>query len=77
MKTTGTCTQCRSASSKSDTWNAIGENVVCETAMGRGYAQTEYRFFQCAQCGSVFVEYEDSGAGGRGKFIQHLTKRLY
>ena len=71
-----TCADCL-AEKHSSNWKAIGESVVIRMSMGRGHDQTEYSFFQCGECGSVWAEYEDSGAGGHGRFAKRITKGLF
>jgi uncharacterized protein with PIN domain len=55
----------------------IGRPVVIRTSVGRGHDQTEHTFSQCEECGSVWVKYVDSGAGGHGTFWKRLTAGLF
>ncbi len=80
MKSSGTCNHCKEAEAANGIpRNAapIGEEVVIRVAMGHGHDQTEHSFSQCAECGSVWVTYVDSGAGGHDRFHRRLTKDLF
>lgn len=77
MNSRGTCAECRSEAPKSKKWKAVGEPVVCRVSVGRGYDQTEHSFYQCSECGSLWVKYEDSEAGGHGTFRKRLTEGLF
>jgi DNA-directed RNA polymerase subunit M/transcription elongation factor TFIIS len=80
MNSSGTCSSCRNAEVAKvipETANAIGDEVVISTTVGRGYDQTVHTFYQCADCGSVWVTYVESGAGGHGRFHERLTKSLF
>jgi hypothetical protein len=77
MNTQGACTKCKGARHRHKSWQPIGEPVVTHTTIGRGYDQTEHKFFQCSECGSVWVEYEDNGAGGHDTLIKLLTEGLF
>lgn len=55
----------------------IGRPVTCLVTVGRGHDQTEHTFFQCDECGSVWVRLVDSGAGGHGRFMRRLTADLF
>jgi hypothetical protein len=55
----------------------IGRPILIETPIGRGMDRTEYFFFQCKKCGSVWTQYIDSGAGGHGRFWRKLTEGLF
>ena len=63
------CDKCKKGKLK-----PIGNSVCIETSVGRGKDRTDYSFFQCNECGSVWTQYEDSGAGGHGRFWECLTK---
>jgi hypothetical protein len=80
MDSKGQCDECQSAEKGGSTPKAaktIGQNVILGQSVGRGYDQTEYEFFQCPTCGSVWTTYADSGAGGHGRFSRRLTKGLF
>lgn len=55
----------------------IGEPVRVDTRFGRGTDSTAFKFFQCRECGSIWMEYEDSGAGGHGTFTKRLTEGFF
>ncbi|WDD90331.1 hypothetical protein Bsp3421_000156 (plasmid) [Burkholderia sp. FERM BP-3421] len=55
----------------------IGRQVTIATSVGRGHDQTDFAFAQCEKCGSVWVKYVDSGAGGHGTFWKRLTAGLF
>jgi|HubBroStandDraft_5_1064220.scaffolds.fasta_scaffold01051_3 hypothetical protein len=55
----------------------IGETVTSEIRLKRGHDQTDYYFLQCPTCGSVWMNYRDSGAGGHGDFWDRLTKKYF
>lgn len=55
----------------------IGKPITTRHAVGRGHDQTEHTFFQCDECGLVWVQLVDSGAGGHGRFWQRLTEGLF
>jgi hypothetical protein len=55
----------------------IGVPVRHGSSLGRAVTFTEYSFGQCQACGSVWVHIKDSGADGRGKSDQRLTKGLF
>lgn len=55
----------------------IGRSVVITTSFGSGHDHTEHFFSQCDECGSVWVKYVDSGAGGHGRFWKRLTAGLF
>lgn len=74
MKRKGVCPECQTAQRKSKKSKAIGVPVVTSTTVGRGYDQTEHRFFQVPKCGSVWVEYEDSGAVVAGRLPSGFQK---
>jgi uncharacterized C2H2 Zn-finger protein len=42
-----------------------------------GHDRTDYYFLQCPTCGSVWMNYRDSGAGGHGDFWERLTKKYF
>lgn len=80
MNSAGTCQECLGADTTNrlpDNVTAIGENVTIRVAVGRGHDTTDHTFHQCRHCGSVWVEYRDSGAGGRGRFTRRLTSTLF
>ena len=80
MNSVGACDECRNADNQNDipeTVSNIGDRVVIRTAVGRGHDQTEHIFGQCSTCGSVWVTYIDSGAGGHGRFHRRLTRDLF
>jgi hypothetical protein len=55
----------------------IGESVTCEIKLKSGHDRTDYYFLQCPTCGSVWMNYRDSGAGGHGDFWERLTKKYF
>jgi hypothetical protein len=55
----------------------IGESAASEIKLKRGHDRTDYYFFQCPTCGSVWMNYRDSGAGGHGDFWECLTKKFF
>jgi len=74
------CSDCQASTSIPKHWNTlvpIGKNVSSEIAIGRGHDRTDFYFFQCPMCGSVWMNYEDSGAGGHGNFWERLTKKFF
>lgn len=75
MKSKGACEDCRGG--KPVELQAVGETVVLERTVGRGYDSTTYSFSQCRACGSVWTKFEDSGAGGHGTFKRRLTETLF
>lgn len=80
MESNGACYSCRSSDVSRrlhDQIKSIGDDVLIITKVGRGKDRTEHIFFQCINCGSVWVKLVDSGAGGHGLFFQRLTKDLF
>ena len=80
MNSTGACPECLAADQANDLPAAaapIGEQVTIRVAVGRGHDTTDHTFHQCAHCGSVWVTYVDSGAGGHGRFHRRLTANLF
>jgi len=77
MNSSGKCIHCKAAALSSNTLpkslKSIGQSVMISTTIGRGHDQTLYKFFQCPDCGSVWMAYADSGAGGHGTFHRCLT----
>ena len=70
----GPCPKCRDAvDPSSNSLKEIGEAVFTKIILGRGTDTTNYSFFQCKKCGSVWTHYVDSGAGGHGRFWKKLT----
>lgn len=55
----------------------IGDSVSHEIQVGRGHDRTDFYFLQCPTCGSVWMNYKDSGAGGHGDFWERLTKKYF
>jgi hypothetical protein len=55
----------------------IGRVITDETEVGRGYARTTHTFLQCPDCGSVWMELADYGAGGSGKSWHNLTAKYF
>ena len=76
MQTNGKCNSCKNAQIPSNS-KGIGEDVYHEMAIGKGYDRTDFKFFQCLDCGSIWVQYKDSGAGGHGNFSKNLTNKLF
>lgn len=68
----GDCKNCMSNQFSPDTCIQVGEKVIEDTCVGRGYSQTEYIFYQCLTCGIIWKKYCDSGAGGSGKYQNKL-----
>jgi len=59
----------------SDASVQIGEEVHID---GGDAGDTDHKFLQCQNCGSVFVRIRDiGGRGGNGTFYQLLTKGLF
>jgi hypothetical protein len=79
MRSNGACDACKSqvGTAASKSWKSIGEEVLIEVAVGGGKDRTNHEFFQCPTCGSIWVRHEDSGAGGRGRYLERLTKSLF
>lgn len=80
MKSSGSCDYCKKAATEKgipETAKPIGDAVVIRTSIGRGHDQTDHNFFQCSECGSVWVTLIDSGAGGHGRFHRCLTSELF
>lgn len=77
MITSRKCKECIRAQRPPDGAVLIGDTVIVETPVKRGYDQTSYAFSQCTTCGSVWVTYRDSGAGGQGTFHRCLTATLF
>jgi hypothetical protein len=80
IETQGACSDCKAPDSSRKPHAALvvfGNRVVDISTVGRGHEQTDYTFMQCSQCGSVWVKYQDSGAGGHGRFMKRLTAELY
>ena len=80
MESKGVCESCLSsekAGKLHDNTRSIGNEVLIISKVGRGKDRTEHVFFQCINCGSVWVKLVDSGAGGHGLFYQRLTKSLF
>ena len=80
IQTQGTCSDCKRMETHNNlhtALSAIGTRVTDEVILGRGNDRTNYRFLQCSLCGSVWVKYDDSGAGGHGHFLKRLTADLY
>jgi hypothetical protein len=57
--------------------HSVRGTPVIETSVGRGKDETGHEFTQCDECGSVWMTYIDSGAGGHGRFHRRLTKGFY
>jgi hypothetical protein len=79
MKSKGRCENCKKEpfTLLGADMKSIGESVVIENPVGRGYDQTTHNFCQCTICGSIWVKYVDRGAGGRGNFLRCLTSALF
>lgn len=80
MLSAGACGRCREADKSNrlpDTASQIGDEVSFTTAIGAGHDSTDHTFHQCKDCGSVWVKYVDSGAGGHGRFTRRLTASLF
>ena len=77
----GTCQACKAADGnmpRQETVEQIGNQVFTESIVGRGTDRTDYSFFQCKQCGSIWLNYEESGAGGHGgPWWKRLTKEFF
>lgn len=67
------CVLCDTKDFKANESDKIGETVVCEVRVGAGYDKTEYLFYQCRECGSLWRKCVDSGAGGGGSYISKLN----
>ena len=76
MNRTEDCQDCAKADAQKllpATAKKIGEIVAIVRKVGRGHDESEYTFFQCAKCGSLWREIVDSGAGGHGRFASRLS----
>lgn len=75
IESKGKCAQCADTA-KGPPGDAaeIGQRVVSTIRLDRGSDETEYSFRQCPRCGSVWMTYTDSGAGGHGRFHKRLTE---
>lgn len=67
----GLCEECKAEEfpRKND---KVGKKVIADIALGRGYSRTEYEYFQCLECGSIWLTMTDSGAGGHGTYRSRL-----
>jgi hypothetical protein len=80
VNSTGVCGECLAAEHMNHLPGAvvaIGDDVSIRVAVGRGHDTTVHSFHQCENCGSIWVQYSDSGAGGHGRFIRRLTAGLF
>jgi len=78
MESNGTCTACHAKNGgAAPQWKQIGEPVKTTIQLGKGHDDTDHTFYQCWICGSVWVRYSDSGAGGHGTFYKRLTESLF
>lgn len=69
------CEDCNGAK-PSNRCKKIGQEVFIQG--NRMIGDTNYIFLQCPVCGSVWMEYEDSGGvGGHGRFFKKLTSGFY
>jgi hypothetical protein len=75
VDSSGSCAACRAerGNTAQKSWVKIGESVVIETTVGRAHDRTEFEFFQCPVCGSIWASYVESGTGGHGRFLKRLT----
>lgn len=76
----GTCGSCKvtgAGGPPQTNLEQIGSRVLTESRRGSGKERTDHSFFQCKKCGSVWVELEDSGMGGHGRFWRRLTESLF
>lgn len=76
MKSNGACNNCK-VSMKLELCTSIGEPVNTSIPLRRGYDDAEYSFFQCIECGSVWCQIVESGAGGHGKFFKRFTADMF
>ena len=68
------CNSCE-AKNLSDSSSEIGEQVHIA---GGKEGDTNHTFYQCKDCGSVWMKIEDiGGLGGHGTFFHLLTKGFY
>jgi hypothetical protein len=80
IQSSGICTNCENSKiSKSLHAKAvkIGSPVLLVEKVGRGHSRTEHSFFQCVECGSIWVELVDGGAFGRDRNLRRLTEGLF
>ena len=77
METQGACGQCKKDQLPPKGAVQIGDTVASVVTVGRGYDKTAYSLSQCAKCGSVWLTYVDSGAGGHGTFHVRLTRDYF
>lgn len=76
MDSKGACKECGQDQFPSKA-ASIGENVNIMISVGRGHSNTNHSFYQCENCGSVWMVITDSGAGGHGRFPHRLTKKTF
>jgi hypothetical protein len=65
------CAEC-SSEKFPNTAKPIGQDV--QVGMD---SPTDFSFYQCSKCGSVWVQIRDSGRAGHGTFRRRLTERLF
>jgi hypothetical protein len=68
----GCCDECKDNKFPRDRLQ-IGKKIENTKAVGKGYDKTEYSFYQCQKCGSVWQVLIDTGAGGYGEYKKRLT----
>jgi hypothetical protein len=69
-----TCEGCK-AKKPSSSWKPIGETVHIN---GGRAGDTDHSFFQCKDCGTMWIEVKDLGGfGGKGTFYHPLTDKFY
>jgi len=72
MKSNGACEECKKPNNHHQKLQEIGE-LVC---VG-GISSTEHSFYQCDECGSIFIEIVDRGLGGHGRSLIRLTEKIF
>ena len=74
IKFAGQCKACANGK-PTKSWQEIGEKVHIE---GGKNGDTEHTFFQCGQCGSLWLQVDDiGGIGGYGTYFHRLTKGFF
>jgi hypothetical protein len=80
IQSSGVCTSCENSKTSNSLHTGvvgIGSPVAIEEKVGRGHSRIEHSFFQCHECGSVWVELLDRGAFGRDRHLRRLTEGLF
>lgn len=66
------CGICSTGKFSASTRNQIGKTVISITHLDSGHDKTAYSFHQCHNCGVIWRQVIDSGAGGNGKYLLKL-----